>query len=126
MRILVINNYAGAEFYKNFGLEMIPTLDKHIAARHHTKIEEAVNTNNIEYIKAENQDELEKGFKEFTEESSKPIIFEVFTDANNDATILKEFWSKNKQEGTKGIIKKILKKVLSKNQIDKLKRAIKR
>ena len=126
MRILVINNYAGAEFYKNFGLEMIPTLDKHIAARHHTKIEEAVTTNNIKYIRAENQKELEKGFKEFTEESSKPIIFEVFTDANNDATTLKEFWSKNKQEGTKGTIKKILKKVLSKNQIDKLKRAIKR
>lgn len=125
MRILVINNYAGAEFYKNFGLEMIPTLDKHIAARHHTKIGDTISNKNIKYIKAENQEELKNGLEEFTCNSDKPIILEVFTDANRDALTLKEFWSKNKQEGIKGKIKKILKKALSKQQIDMIKKVLK-
>ena len=34
IRIVVINNYSVAEFHKNFGLDRIPTLNKHIAAGH--------------------------------------------------------------------------------------------
>ena len=122
MRILVINNYAGAEFYKNFGLKMIPTLDKHISARHHTKIENAILSKNIKYIKAENQEELEKGLNELVNKSDKPIILEVFTDANTDANTLKKFWKDNKKEGFKGYIKKVLKKILSVEQINSLKK----
>ena len=126
MRILVINNYAGAEFYKNFGLKMIPTLDKHVAARHHTKIRDTIISENIKYIKAENQEELDKGLKEFVKTSNKPIIFEVFTDANTDASTLKKFWSDNRIENSQEKVKKLLKKVLSKEQIEKLKRILKR
>ena len=122
MRILVINNYAGAEFYKNFGLKMIPTLDKHIAARHHTKIENAILSKNIKYIKAENQVELEKGLNKLVNKSDKPIILEVFTDANTDANTLKKFWKDNKKEGFKGYIKNVLKKILSVEQINSLKK----
>ena len=126
MRILVINNYAGAEFYKNFGLKMIPTLDKHVAARHHTKIKNAILSKNVEYIKAENQEELNDGLKKLVGESDKPIILEVFTDANTDASTLKKFWSDNRIENSQEKVKKILKKVLSKEQMDKLKRILKR
>ena len=126
MRILVINNYAGAEFYKNFGLKMIPTLDKHVAARHHTKIKNAILSKNVEYIKAENQEELNDGLKKLVGESDKPIILEVFTDANTDASTLKKFWSDNRIENSQERVKKILKKVLSKEQMDKLKRILKR
>lgn len=126
MRILVINNYAGAEFYKNFGLKMIPTLDKHVAARHHTKIKDTIISENIKYIKAENQEELDKGLKEFVKTSDEPIIFEVFTDANTDATTLKRFWNKNKEEGIKGDVKKILNKIFSPEQIRYLKKILKR
>ena len=126
MRVLVINNYAGAEFYKNFGLKMIPTLDKHVAARHHTKIKNTILSKNIEYLKAENQEELNDGLKKLVEESDKPIILEVFTDANNDANTLKKFWSDNRIENLQEKLKKILKRVLSKEQIKKLKRILKR
>ena len=126
MRILVINNYAGAEFYKNFGLKMIPTLDKHVAARHHTKIKNAILSKNVEYIKAENQEELNDGLKKLVGESDKPIILEVFTDANTDASTLKKFWSDNRIENSQEKVKKLLKKVLSKEQIEKLKRILKR
>ena len=124
MRILVINNYAGAEFYKNFGLKMIPTLDKHVAARHHKKIKNAILSKNIRYIKAENQEELEKGLNTLMTKSDKPIILEVFTDANTDANILKMFWNENKKDGIKGDVKKILKKILSPEQINSLKKLL--
>ena len=126
MRILVINNYAGAEFYKNFGLQMIPTLDKHVAARHHTKVKNAILSKNIEYLKAENQEELNAGLKKLVKKSDKPIILEVFTDANTDAITLKKFWSDNRIENSQEKVKKLLKKVLSKEQIEKLKRILKR
>lgn len=114
IRILVINNFAGAEFYKNFGLKMIPTLDKHIAARHHTKLKHIIVSKNIKYIKAENEEELEKGLSQLVEKSNQPIILEVFTDANKDALTLKEFWKNNIQQTTYTKIKKALKKVLKK------------
>lgn len=126
MRILVINNYAGAEFYKNFGLKMIPTLDKHVAARHHTKIKNAILSKKVEYLKAENQEELNAGLEKLIGESDKPIILEVFTDANTDASTLKKFWSDNRIENSQEKVKKLLKKVLSKEQIEKLKRILKR
>lgn len=59
-------------------------------------------------------------------ESDKPIILEVFTDANTDASTLKKFWSDNRIENSQEKVKKILKKVLSKEQMDKLKRILKR
>ena len=130
MRILIINNFAGAEFYKNFGLKMIPTLDKHIAAKHHTKMENIIKSKNIKYIKAENKNEFIDGLNQLLKKSSQPILLEVFTDANNDAITLKKFWENNRIEGSKAkvkkIIKKIIKRALSEERIVKLKRFLKR
>lgn len=123
IRILIINNYAGAEFHKNFGLSMIPTLNLHIAAGHNTKIEETVGMENVIYLSAKNQKELDENFKKFVKKSSKPIVLEVFTDADCDAKTLKGFWNNNRN----GIsCKKILKKVLPEKYVVKLKKVLKR
>lgn len=123
IRILIINNYAGAEFHKNFGLSMIPTLNLHIAAGHNTKMEETIGMEDVEYLSAKNQNELDKNLKKFVDKSKKPIVLEVFTDANMDAKILKTFWIKNKNE--KSYIK-IIRKLLPKKYIAKLKKILKR
>lgn len=123
IRILIINNYAGAEFHKNFGLSMIPTLNLHIAAGHNTKIEETTGMENVEYLSAKNQEELNKNLKKFIGKSEKPIILEVFTDANTDAQILKGFWKKNRKEKS---YKKMIKKLVPKKYITKLKKILKR
>lgn len=123
IRILIINNYAGAEFHKNFGLSMIPTLNLHIAAGHNTKIEETTGMENVEYLSAKNQEELIKNLKKFVGKSEKPVILEVFTDANTDAQILKDFWVRNINEK---IYKKIIRKLLPKKYIAKLKKLLKR
>lgn len=123
VRILIINNYAGAEFHKNFGLSMIPTLNLHIAAGHNTKIEETTGMENVEYLSAKNQEELNKNLKKFIGESEKPVVLEVFTDANTDAQILKDFWVRNINEK---IYKKIIRKLLPKKYIVKLKKLLRR
>ena len=123
IRILIINNYAGAEFHKNFGLSMIPTLNLHIAAGHNTKIKETTGMENVEYLSASNQKELDEAFKKFIEESDKPMILEAFTDADCDAKVLKNFWENNRKVKR---YKKIIKKILPKKYIAKLKKLLKR
>ena len=123
IRILIINNYAGAEFHKNFGLSMIPTLNLHIAAGHNTKMEETVGMENVVYLSAKNQKELDEAFKKFVEKSDKPIVLEAFTDADRDAKTLKGFWNNNRNGNP---YKKFIKKVLPEKYIAKLKKILRR
>lgn len=127
VRIVVINNYAGAEFHKNFGIERIPTINDFVAAGHSTIMKDIVSVNNdIEYIGASNDNELENGLNKLMKESARPIVLEVFTDANRDAKKLKEFWSLNRPTFTtsKGKIKNKLKKTLSDNTKNKIKKIL--
>lgn len=98
VRIIVINNYAGAEFHKNFGLKRIPTLNKHIAAGHSVKIQDCCTTSKFEYMSAADMYDLRSALKILHEFSNKPIILEVFTDADTDANILKKYWRINHEE----------------------------
>lgn len=98
IRILVINNYAGAEFHKNFGLERIPTLNKHIAAGHNVNIANCCINSQFKYMAATNMDEVKKALPVFNSMSEQPILLEVFTDADTDAKALKGYWSTNRQE----------------------------
>ena len=85
VRIFVINNYAGAEFHKNFGLKRISTLDMHIAAGHKTSMKNVSSLNDFTYLCATDEKELNDGIKKFISISDKPIIFEIFTNADQDA-----------------------------------------
>ena len=96
VRIIVINNFAGSEFYKNFGLERIKTLNKHIAAGHNTTMEQLPALDDFKYLRATNDEELDNNLNIFKSKSDKPIILEIITDANQDANKLKEFWKINK------------------------------
>lgn len=120
VRILVINNYAGAEFHKNFGIDRIPTLNKHIAAGHHVKIENCCIDSQFEYLHASSMDDLITCLKTFHGKSENPILLEVFTDAEKDARALKNYWLANREEipgvslSFKGKLKNIARKVLYK------------
>lgn len=114
VHILVINNFAGAEFHKNFGLKQIPTLNTHIAASHHTKISQLSHLADFRYLSAENSQQLEEGIAEFIKPSQGPVILEVFTDADTDAAVLKQFWDVNKIYTKKSAFKKKVGKILRK------------
>lgn len=128
-RILVINNHAGAEFHKNFGVERIPTLDKHIAAGHKIKIENCCLGRRVEYLCASNEKELEEHFNEFFQKSDVPVLLEVFTNADKDARILKEYWTTNREQipgmrvGLKSKTKQVVRKLLG-SRTDKLKKIL--
>lgn len=130
VRVLVINNYAGAEFHKNFGLERIPTLNQYVAAGHNVKIEHCCINSQFKYLRASNGDELQRCLNEFLKDSDTPILFEVFTDAPTDAAVLKEYWNMNRIEtqdssGTaKRVVKTLANKLLGEKAKDKIKRII--
>lgn len=127
VRIVLINNHAGAEFHKNFGLELIPTLNIHIAAGHETKLKDCSKiVKSIKYISASNQLQLDACIKEFISPSDRPIILEIFTDADTDAKTLKNFWSINTKLTMKRKIKKVIKEIVGNNAVLKIKNILKR
>jgi len=97
IRILIINNYAGSEFHKNFGLERIPTLNKHIAAGHNSNMSHVEMMSDLKYICATNEKELIEGLNVLCNKESGPIILEVFTNADKDAKTLKNVWKVNRE-----------------------------
>jgi len=111
-RILIINNFAGGEFHNNFGLNSISTLNQHIAAGHNTKVSEWAYLMNAKYLSAKNQDELDIQLDEFVSNSDTAIVLEVFTDADTDSKVLKEFYIINKRITFKKFLKKILNKLM--------------
>lgn len=128
VRILVINNYAGSEFHKNFGLERIPTLNKHIAAGHITIMKDVASISNLLYLSAINEEELKIGLEKLIKPSQKPIILEVFTDADKDAKKLKEFWNINTTSLTDSkeiLLRKIYDK-LGKNMKENIRKILER
>ena len=128
VRILVINNYAGAEFHKNFGLERISTLNKHIAAGHTTTMKDVTSISNLSYLSAKNEEELEKGLEQLVKKSEQPIVLEVFTDADKDAKKLKEFWKINKPRLTndKEVLLRKIYNSLGSSTKERIKKLIKR
>jgi 2-succinyl-5-enolpyruvyl-6-hydroxy-3-cyclohexene-1-carboxylate synthase len=131
VRILVINNYTGAEFYKNFGIARIPTLDKFIAAGHHVKIKQCSSMANLKYMRANDLKSLKSALEIFVEKSDSPILLEVFTDAHIDAETLKKYWTINQQSPTmketvKEKITTQVKKVLGNEKYDLIKQLIKK
>ena len=124
IRIFVINNYAGAEFHKNFGLDKIETLNDFIAAGHNTRMKQISIMNQFEYLCADNEEELNDNLAKFVVNDGKAKILEVITDADTDAKTLKEYWKINTIEQPttiKSVIKKGVKKVLGRRMINAIK-----
>jgi 2-succinyl-5-enolpyruvyl-6-hydroxy-3-cyclohexene-1-carboxylate synthase len=96
VRILLLNNGGGAEFYYN-GLRP-DTLDTHIAARHNTTAKAWSESVGFKYITAGDEAEFLKNLKGFTHDTSEePILFEVFTDMATDADVLLNIEAENRK-----------------------------
>lgn len=92
VRILMINNHGGEEFYYN-GMYRNKNSDLHTTARHNTKAEGWVKENGFKYLCAKDKDSFEQAYKQFMDEKSdKPIFLEVFTEMSTDADFIKEFY----------------------------------
>ena len=100
LRILLLNNGGGGIFNTLPGLEMSGTSHKFITAVHNTTAEGWAKEQGFLYMKANNEEELEKNMAIFAQIESldKPVIFEIFTNKNRDARILKDFYHSLKKQ----------------------------
>ena len=91
MKILLIKNHGGSEFYYN-GTWKDEYSDLHTTARHKTEAEGWVKSNDFEYLRATTKEEFDKQVDKFILESNKPILFEVITEMSTDAKCIEKFY----------------------------------
>ena len=113
VRIMLVNNSGDALFHFNQGLKKYPTLNENVAAEHFATAKGWVESQGIEYLSSRNKEEFDKNLEKFVNSNSeKPIVFEVFTNKENDARLQKEFFEYNLDNMDK--LKKDLKSVIKK------------
>ncbi len=98
IHIFLINNYAGSEFHTNFGKFYTTNLsvDDHIAAGHSSNAEKWAESNGLKYYSANSHSDLQKQIDSFVNDKT-PCLFEVFTNADNDAATLQDYYEINKR-----------------------------
>lgn len=116
IRIMLNNNFGAGIFHYIRKKEMFPSLDLHTAAEHDGQAKSWVESRGFRYLSAHNKEEFDVAIKEFvSSQSDKPIIMEVFTDKEEDAKALRNYYSSapidNKTKIKKGL-KKMIKKVI--------------
>ncbi|MFR1095457.1 MAG: hypothetical protein ACLSEO_02905 [Pilosibacter sp.] len=98
VRVLLINNGGGAEFYIVPSHNELKTIDLHIGAAHHQVAKGWVESLGFEYISANNEVDFREKLKYFVSDNAKTIVFEVFTDLETDGqTVLKTYRKLEKQ-----------------------------
>lgn len=98
VRILLVNNNAGAEFHFNISLDRISTLNQHIAASHHNQFKEISSISGLEYWRVISAEELKNRMSTFFSPSEKPIMIEAITDADTDGRELRAMLAKNRRK----------------------------
>ena len=92
-RILLLNNGRGGIFNMLPGLEQSPARDKYVAAEHHTSAEGICRQNDVVYLSAENPAQLCSAIDTLLYiESDRPVLLEVFTDAEDDERVLRDYY----------------------------------
>lgn len=89
LRIMLLNNGGGNIFYRLKGLDNTIKGMDYIAGTHHVNARGICEQNDIGYLSAHNESEFRTALVHFlTEETKRPIVFEVFTDAEEDRKVL--------------------------------------
>ncbi len=92
-RIIVINNGGGGIFRFIPGPDTSPQLEPFFVAEHNWKAENLAAAFNIQYFKAENLQQLEAVIPPFFDKLPRPAILEIFTPAEVNARILRDYFS---------------------------------
>lgn len=92
VHILLINNEGGSEFYFN-RMWKNKASDLHTTARHHTKAEGWVKSNDFIYLSACDKTSLKEALEQFMRDDlEKPVFLEVFTEMKSDAEVIYKFF----------------------------------
>lgn len=91
-RILLMNNGRGGIFNMLHGLEQSPARDRFVAAEHHTSAKGICEQNDVVYLSAEDMVQMQEGVDRLLQEqSNRPMLLEVFTDATEDERVFKDY-----------------------------------
>ncbi len=93
LRILLLNNGKGGIFNMLKGLEVSPARDRFVAAEHKTSAEGICRQNDVVYLRAGNTEEMQEEIDRLIDtDSDRPVLLEVFTDAEIDEKVLKDYF----------------------------------
>lgn len=79
LRVIIMNNQGGGIFRLIPGPSSLPELEDYFETRHNRTAEYICRESNLNYIKAENAEELERALAAFFESSEHAKVLEVFT-----------------------------------------------
>ena len=134
LRILLVNNGMGCEFtnYMHFGHDFGEDAKKFIAAAGHfgnkstSLVKHYAEDLGYKYLSAHNKEEFISSLAEFVKPSltEEPIIFEVFTDNEDESNAIKSI--KNMVKDAKGTTKKVVKSLIGQKGVSTLKAILKK
>lgn len=130
VRILLINNALGAEFhlFKQLNSTKVDNIDHYLSAGGHFGQQSPLVVRHLaedwgyEYLCATSKDDFKKVYKRFVspEFTEKPMIFEVFTEVNNENDALYKVYNIEKSRFIK--VKKAIKSVMGENMLSTIKK----
>lgn len=91
-RVLLLNNGGGVIFQSLPGLKDSTAHQKLISAQHHTTAWGICQQNNMAYLSARDEIELENNMNRFVNDNfNRPVVFEVFTSQEQDEQAMNEY-----------------------------------
>lgn len=127
VRILMINNHGGEEFYYNH-MWQDEYSDLHTTARHHTKAEGWVKECGFTYIPVHNKKEMDESIETFIDpHQEKPVFVEVFSEMKDDADCIYDFYKLSKPAepfNFKKQVKTLIKGLVSDDAVTAVKRIV--
>ena len=135
IRIMLINNGRGTEFrnYNHMGAMFGEDADKFIAAAGHfgnkspRLVKHYAEDLGFEYLFADNKENFKEQILKFTspQQTNKPIIFEIFTDTQDESHSLEIITNLLQDCNVKKEMKHMIKNIIGENNIKNLKSLIK-
>lgn len=91
-RVLLLNNGGGGIFQSLPGLKESAAHRSFISGQHHTSAWGICQQNNVTYLSAHDEEELENNMNHFVNDNfDRPIVFEVFTSQQQDEQAMNEY-----------------------------------
>jgi len=102
LRIILLNNGGGGIFRMLPGLEQSKVRDNVVCAAHNATAQGICLQNDVGYLKAHTMEEMQLGVVTLlTKQAQRPMLLEIFTDAETDAQMMKDYYRQLEQYGKK-------------------------
>lgn len=127
VRILLLNNHGGEEFYFN-GMWQNEASDLHTTARHDAKAKSWAESCGLRYLTAEDDKTLDEALDLFFANDCGPVLLEVFTEMKEDSHAVHALLEANYPKSIKRQAiregKRMAKEILGESGIEKVKKML--